>query len=298
MSKDDSGIGRRPRRGEFSQVVSPDAAPNRRRRNSMPLPAAHGGRVLPMVRQYQPPAEHGGQEYWYHVTTPQNFGLIRQAGGLMPLSLQPQRGQGLDQETGRDNPASWSDQLRQGARAIQDATLDARMHNLMGVGSPIDPQELTRPLREDLAQLAHEGANQENLYMSAGIGSSLDYMMGSRGMQRDGAVLMRVPRQGTGGFNQDTQGKRLDYRSLGRVIPNRHIEFAEIAPDRVVDVASMEDRDALGALSWQPAGQGKAQPVRFAWQSGGCSPDTRSQHGFGGPKRDPGGGSRGGGTIV
>lgn len=292
MSQDDFHLGLRRRSTEFSQVVSPNIGPNPRRRNSMSLPSDHGGRVLPMVRIYQPPSPKQQTGYWYHVTTPQNFELMRQSGGMMPLTLQPWRGVGLDQATGRDNPVSWADQLRDYTRRIGMA------QNLASSGTPLSVvEDLTGLLRRNMQQLAREGTNRENLYLSSDIGSSLDYMT-HQPMRDDGAVLMRIPRSGTGGFVHDTQGGQQDYRSRGMVILSRHIEFAEIGPELIFEFTSMSDRDAKGDLGWQPMNPKKSQPVLFRWGPGSCASEARKRHDFGGPKRDPDGGGAGGGTST
>lgn len=292
MSKDDFQFGLHRRRTEFSQVVGPNVVPNPRRRNSMSLPSEHGGRVLPMRRVYQPPPPERQTGHWYHVTTPQNFDLMRQSGGMMPLTLQPRHGVGLDQATGRDNPVSWSDQLREYARQIDMAPLDVRLHNLTSSGTPLRVEDVTGVLRRNMRQLAYEGTNRENLYLSRDIGSSLDYMT-HRPMRDAGAVVMRVPRAGTDGFVRDTQGGLQDYRSLGMTVPSRHIEFAEIGPERIFEFANLRERDAKRQLDWHPMSPKKAQPVRFRWGPGSCAPEARKRHDFGGPKRDPDGGAAG-----
>lgn len=288
MSQDDSRVGARAKVPEFSQVVGPGTTPHRQRRNSMPLPSQHGGLVLPMRREYQPPAPHNGQEYWYHVTTPGNFELMRQSGGLMPSQMQPRRGVGLDDSTGRADHRSWHEQMHEAREAVRDAPLQAQFHNLMNPGNRVDPQMLVDQARGAMGQLAREGTNQENLYMSANIGSSLDYLM-SQPMIEQGAVMMRVPRSGTGGFRQDTQGKQQDYRALGMRIPSAHIEFAEIAPERVTDFANMEERQAKRSLNWQPMNPKKSQPVPFRWGPGSCAPEERTRHSGPGPGPEGGG---------
>jgi hypothetical protein len=295
MSKDDSGIDRRSRKTEFSQVVSPNVTPNRRRRNSMPLPVSHGGMALPMVRRYQPPVHPGGGQHWYHVTTPQNFERIQQSGGLMPHTLQPSKGVGLDESTGRGTGTSWMGQLRDISESLGAVRLEQQF-DFLGENTEMFNLAIRRG-EQRLRRTAREGINPENLYMSANIGSSLDYLH-SESFHSEGAVLMRVPRERVRGFRRDVQGKQQDYRALGMVIPSRHIEFAEIPSGKVGDFANMEERQAKRALRWQPMNPPKAQPVRFQWQSGSCAPEERLRHGFGGPKRGPEGGGSSAGIVV
>ena len=294
MSKDDSGLDRRNRRGEFSQVVSPNTPSDRRRRNSVPLPPEHGGAVLPMLRHYQPPAEHGGQDYWYHVTTPQNFQLMQQSGGLLPSNLQPRAGTGLDASTGRGNDAPWSAQVREASNQLAAARLEQQF-DFTGQHAGL-LAGLVRDRRTNLTRLAREGSNRENLYMSASLGSTQDYLA-SRPFMTEGAHILRVPRSGTRGFVQDVQGKRDDYRSLGRVISSRHIEHAALTPEQVGQLYDRETRQFARTLQWQPMRPAKAQPIPFQWTSGGCSPEARKRHGPPGPGRGGDGGGTAGGTI-
>lgn len=280
MSKDDSGLDKRKRRTEFSQVVSPETTPNRRRRNSMPLPHEHGGAVLPMVRHYQPPVAHDQQQYWYHVTTPQNFERIQQAGGLRPHNLQPVKGVGLDQATGRGGHAPWSEQLREAGEAVGAARFEQQRH--FGGENASMFTQLIRNRQAELMRIAREGTNPENLYMSANIGSSQDYLA-SRAFMAEGAHILRVPRSGTRGFVRDVQGKRDDYRSLGRVISSRHIEHAVLTPEQVGQLYDKESHQFQRSLQWQPMQPAKASAVPFHWASGSCAPDERKRHGPPGP---------------
>ncbi|MBL8473641.1 MAG: hypothetical protein JNM98_17750 [Rhodocyclaceae bacterium] len=281
MSKDDSGLEKRRKNTEFSQV-SPSNTAAPRRRNSMPLPSAHGGSVSPMVRPYQPPQQQG-QEYWYHVTTPENFQRIQASGGLMPHNLQPQKGVGLDEATGRGLQPPWREQVRDESRNL------ALTQQLAVLETPETARMLVQRAQSDLRQLAHQGTNQENLYMSSQLSSTQDYLASGPFMQ-EGAHIMRVPRRGTTGFVQDTQGKNADFRSLGTVISSRHMEHAYLSPEQVKNLYDKEGRAFSRELKWEPMRQTKAQPVPFEWHSGSCSTEARMQHGKG-PDQDGFGGS-------
>ena len=289
MSKDDSVINKRTRNTEFSQVVSPNTTPNRRRRNSMPLPPNHGGMVLPMVRHYRPPQNHQGQEYWYHVTTPQNFQLIQQSGGLIPNNLQSRQGVGLDESTGRGLQRSWPEQLRRASRNLVQANQETQ-------NFPQFAQMLTQTARHQLDLVAHQGTNQENLYMSSNLGTTQDYLA-NRAFMEDGAHIIRVPRSGTRGFVQDEQGKNDDFRALGMAISTRHMEYAELSPEHVQNFYDKPSREFNRSLSWNPVRSKKAQPVLFQWQSGSCTPEERKRHG-GGDNDQGGQGGIGGGIPI
>ncbi|WP_428243248.1 hypothetical protein [Gynuella sp.] len=293
MSKDDSGVHRRTRKTEFSQVVNEHAQPSSRRRNSMPLPPQHGGRVLPMLRPYEPRVRGGN--YWYHVTTPANFELIQQSGGLIPRNLQPRRGMGLDESTGRNHQSDWGHEIKDLADRLSAARLDQQL-DFLGDKPPELHQMIQRNLQQNLQRTAHEGLNPENLYMSSDIGSSQDYLA-SQSFMDEGAHIIRVPRAGTGGFVRDVQGKDQDYRSLGRVISSRHMEHVELSPEQVRDLYDKPSDEFSAQLNWKRVAKPKAKAVPFTWRSGGCSTEERMNHGYG-PGRGPGPGGVGGGSGI
>lgn len=230
---------------EFQQVVGPEIAPNRARRNSMPNPGSDTYKLAQFIHKPDPESP-----YLHHITHPDNLANIKKAGGLMPINLQPKRGQGLDQMTQRAAPSVSS--TVKALVDLPDQILETNFNRFMS-NKPLisqDEQQLLTTMKKSEAQLAlREGANPDNLYMSKGTGSTKDYMTN---YFQSGAVLLRThASHNNQGFVKDQQGKADDMRGRGVVIPSSQLEFAHVSGQHMqtnYDKPDWQFKD----LDWQP----------------------------------------------